>query len=95
MGRKDKILKSPSRLGQSCEAVPMLRGWHPDAHRAMGMMAVNIASKPLSSLHYARASLFQRHTALLEAKSVVCLMSGFDFQVKVFRLKIIHSTVAV
>ena len=61
--------------------ISTLGGWHPDAHRAMGTIAVNIASRTLSSLHYARATFFQRHAALLVADSAVCLMSGFDFEV--------------
>ena len=35
----------------------------------------------LSSLHYARATLSQRHAALLVANNAVCLMSGFDHEV--------------
>ena len=61
----------------------------------MEAIAVNIASRTLSSLHYARATLVQRHAALLVANNAVCLMSGFDFEVQVIRLEIIHSTVAV
>ena len=56
-------------------------GWHPDAHNAMGTIAVNIASRILSLLRYARATLFQRHAALLVANNAVCLLSGFDFEV--------------
>ena len=58
-----------------------LGGWHPDAYRAIGTIAVKIASRTLTSLHYARATLFQRHDAPLAVKSAVCLMSGFDFEV--------------
>ena len=58
-----------------------LGGWHRDAHRAMGNIAVNIASRTLSSLHYARATLFQRHAALLAADNAICLMFSFDFDV--------------
>ena len=61
--------------------ISTLGGWHPDAHRAMGTIAVSIASRTLSSLHCARATLFQRHGALLLANNAVCLMSGFDFEV--------------
>ena len=69
MGPKNKkIPKSPSRL---C---------HPHAHRAKGTIAVNIASRTLSSLQYACATLFQRHTALFVANNSVCPMSGFDFE---------------
>ena len=32
-------------------------------------------------LHYARATLFQRHAALLVANNAFCLMSGFAFEV--------------
>ena len=48
-----------------------------------------------SSLHYSRATLFQRHAALLVANNAVCLMSGFDFEVEVIRVEITHNTVAV
>ena len=58
-----------------------LGGWHPDAHRAMGTVAINIASRTLGTLHYARATLCQRHAELLEANNAICLMSGFDFEV--------------
>ena len=73
--------------------ISILGGRYPDAHRAMGTVAVNIASGTVSPLHYAHARLFQRHAALLVADNAVCLISGFDFEV--FRLEIIHSTVAV
>ena len=59
-----------------------LGGWHPEAYRAMGTIAVNIASKTLSSLHYALATFFQRHVALLASKNAVCHpMSGFNIEV--------------
>ena len=61
--------------------ISTLGGWHPDAHRAMGTIAVNIAWRTLSSLHYARAKFFQRHAALLAVNNAVRLMSGFDFEV--------------
>ena len=61
--------------------ISTLGGGHPDVHRAMGTIEVNIASRTLSSLHYARATLFQRHAALLVANNAVCLMSGFDCEV--------------
>ena len=61
--------------------ISTLGGWHPDAHRAMGTIAVNIASRTLSSLHYACGAMFQRLSALLVANNAVCLMSGFDFEV--------------
>ena len=62
--------------------ISTLGGWHPDAHRAMGAIAVNIAPRTLSSLHYARATVFQRHAAILGANNVVCLMPGFYFEVE-------------
>ena len=69
-----------------------LGGWHPDAHRAMRTIEVNIASRTLSSLHYARAALFQRiAAAILVANNAICLMSGFDFEVEEIRLEIIRS----
>ena len=61
--------------------ISTLGGSHPYAHRAMETNAVDIASRTLSSLHYARTKLFRRHAALLVANSAVCLMSGFDFEV--------------
>ena len=63
--------------------------------RAMGTIALKIESRTLSLLHYARPTLFQRHAALLVVNNAVCLISGCDFEVKVIRLEIIHSTVAV
>ena len=74
--------------------ISTLGGWHRDAHRAIGTIKVNIASRSLSSLHYARATVFRRHAAPLVANNAVCLMSGFDFEVSVNRLEIKHSTVA-
>ena len=38
--------------------ISTLEGWLPDAHRAMVTIAVSIASRTLSSLHYACATLF-------------------------------------
>ena len=61
--------------------ISTLGSWHPDAHRAMGTIAVKIASRTLRSLHYARATLFQRYATLLVAKNAVCLTYGFDFEV--------------
>ena len=55
--------------------------WHRDAHRAMGTISGNIASRTLSSLHCSRATLFQRHAAHLVANNGICPMSGFDFEV--------------
>ena len=74
--------------------ISTIGSWHPDAHRATRTIAVNIDSRIFGLLHYARATLFQRHTVLLVASNAVCLMSGFDFEVQVIRLEIIHSTVA-
>ena len=83
----------------AAKLIPMpistLGGWDPDSHRAMGTTAVNFASRTLRSLHYARATLFQRHAALLVANNAVCVMCGFDFEVQGLRLEIRHSTVAV
>ena len=61
--------------------ISTLGGGHPEAHRAMGILAVDIASRTLSSLNYARATLFQRYAALLVANNAVGLMSDFDFEV--------------
>ena len=61
--------------------ISTLGGWHRDAHRAKGAIAVNIASRTLSLLHCAHATLFQRHVALLVANNAVCFMSDFDFEV--------------
>ena len=61
--------------------LPTLGGWHPDSHRAMMSIAVNIASRTLNSLEYARQTLFQRHAALLVANNAVCLISGFDLRI--------------
>ena len=59
----EKIRRFRKVLHASATAVrqfPMpistLGGWHPDAHRAMGTIAVNIAMR--ASLHYARAKFF-------------------------------------
>ena len=37
-----------------------LGGWHPDPRRAMGSIAVNIASRALSSVDYARRAISRR-----------------------------------
>ena len=72
------------RFQRAANLFPMpistLGDWHPDAHCAMGTIAVNSAYRTLSSLYYARATLFRRHDALLVAKNAVCLMSSFDFE---------------
>ena len=39
------------------DATSTLGDWHPNAHHAMGTIAVNMASRTLSSLHYAVLSL--------------------------------------
>ena len=61
--------------------ISTLGGWHPDVRHARGTIAVNIASRALRSLHYARATFFQRRAALLVTNNAVCLMSGVDFEV--------------
>ena len=58
--------------------VSTLGGWHPDSHRAMKSIAVNIASRTLNSLEYASQTLLQRHAALLADNNAVCLISGFN-----------------
>ena len=58
-----------------------LGGWHLDSHRAMGSIAVNIVSRALSSIDYARSTMIQRHAALLAASKAACLISGFGFQI--------------
>ena len=57
------------------------RGLHPDSHRAMRSIAVNIASRTFNSQNYASETLFQRHPALLVASNAVCLISGFDLRI--------------
>ena len=76
-----RIASNSLVINYLCRNRSILGGWHPDAHRAMETIAVNIASRTLSSLRYARAMLFQRHAALLVANNAACLMSGFDFEV--------------
>ena len=61
----------------------------------MGTIAVIIAARTLSSLHYPPATLFQRHAALLVTNNAVCRMSGFDFEVQVIRFEIIHRNIVV
>ena len=56
-------------------------GWHPDSHRAMRSIAVNIDSRTLNSLEYASQTFFQRHAELLVAYNAVFLISGFDFRI--------------
>ena len=53
----------------------------------MGTIAVKIASRTLSPLYYARATLFQRHAAHLLANNAVSLMSGFDCEAEVIRTR--------
>ena len=55
-----------------------LGGWHPDSHREIRSIAVNIASRILISLEYASQTLFQRRAALLVANNAACLNSGID-----------------
>ena len=65
----DEKIRRFRRVLHSVKLFPMpistLGGWHPDSHRAMGIIAVNMALRTMISLHYARAKLFQRHAALL------------------------------
>ena len=58
-----------------------LGGWNPDSYRAVGSIAVNIASRALSSVDCARGTRFQRHAAHLVARNAACLIFGFDFQI--------------
>ena len=58
-----------------------LGGWHPDSHRAMGSIVVNIALRELSSIGYAPSTMFQGHAALLVPSTAACPISGFDFQI--------------
>ena len=58
-----------------------LGGWHPDSHRAMRSIALNIASRTLNSLKYGSHTVFRRHAALLVANHAVCLISGFDLRI--------------
>ena len=58
-----------------------LGGWHPDSHRALRSIAVDIATRTLNSLEYASQILFQRLTALLVANNAACLISGFDLRI--------------
>ena len=55
--------------------------WHPDSHRAMGSLAVDIASRALSSVHCTPSTMFKRHAALLVASSAACFNSGFDLKI--------------
>ena len=55
--------------------------WHPDSHPTMGSIAVNNASRALSSFDYAWNTMFPWHAALLIASNAACLISGFDFQI--------------
>ena len=82
VGRFGRILHESAT---SVKLFPMplssLGGWHPDSHRAMGSIAVNIALRALSSVDYARSAMFQRHAALLVANNDACLIFRFDFQI--------------
>ena len=84
----EKIRRFGRVLHQSAMAVELLPmplstlgGWHPDSHRAMRSIAVNMASRTLNSLEYASQPLFQRQAALLAAKNAVCLISCFDLRI--------------
>ena len=46
----------------------ILGGWRPDSHRGIGSIAVNIASRAFSCVHYAPSTMFQRCAALLVAQ---------------------------
>ena len=88
MAWDEKIRRLGRVLHESATAVkllpmplPTLGGWHPDSHRAMRSIAVNIASRTLHSLEYACQTLFQRHAALLVANNAVCLISDFDLRI--------------
>ena len=81
----DDIRKFGRVLHGSATAVKLLPlplstlgGWHPDSHRAMRSIAVNITSRTLNSLEYASQTFLKRHAALLVASNAVCLISGFD-----------------
>ena len=54
---------------------------YPDLHRAMGSIAIKIASRTLNSLEYGSQTLFQRHAALLVGSTAVCLISGVDLRI--------------
>ena len=58
-----------------------LGGWHPDSHRALRSVAINIASRTLNSLEYASQTLFLRHAALLASNNAVCLITDFDLRI--------------
>ena len=84
----EKIRRFGRVLRESTTAVKLfptplltLGAWHPDSHRAMRSIAVNIASRTLNSLEYAGQTLFRRHAALLVANIAVCLISGFDLRI--------------
>ena len=81
----EKIRKFGRILHESATAVKLLPmplsslgGWHPDSHRAIWSIAVNIASRTVNSLEYASQTLFQRHAAVLVVNNAVCLISCFD-----------------
>ena len=81
----EKIGRFGRVLNESAAAVRLfplhlsiLGGWHPDSHRAMRSIAVNIASRTLNSLEYESDTLFQRTAALLVGINDVCLISGPD-----------------
>ena len=87
-GSGEKVRRLETVFHESATSVklfPMsllsLGGWHPDSHQAMGSIAVNIASRALSSVDESRSAMFQRHAALLVASNAACLIYGFDFQI--------------
>ena len=84
----EKIRRFDRVLLESATAVKLfptplstLGGGHPDSHRAMRSIAVNIASRTLNSQEYAGQTLVQRHAALLVANNAVCLIPGFDLRI--------------
>ena len=84
----EKIRRFGTVLHESATAAKLLLmplstlgGRHPDLHRAVRSIAVNIASRTLNSLEYASQTSFQRHAALLVANNAVCLISGFDLRI--------------
>ena len=75
--RRHESATSVKRLPMPLSSLERL---HPDLHRAMKPIAVNIASRALSFAYFDRCTMFRSHAALLVASDVVCLTSGFGFQ---------------
>ena len=61
------------RFGRVLMPLSSLGVWHPDSHRTMGSIAVKIASRALSSVDYARSTMFRKSDALLVARNVLFL----------------------